>query len=88
MFRRLPSSFSELTANEIGIVFLGLLHEMGRGVPQNSHEAVRLYRIAAEKGDPFAATQLRRHGIQAAITAPTPPARVKLPPAPTPGGAP
>jgi len=37
---------------------LGVLHEFGRGVPQDHAEAARLYRLAAEQGYAKAQTNL------------------------------
>lgn len=42
---------------------LARLYETGRGVPQDQQEAVRLFRLAAEKGDFEAPKDLERLGV-------------------------
>jgi uncharacterized protein len=43
---------------------LGILHDQGRGVPQNRAEAARWYKLAAEQGDMIAAYNLGMLHIQ------------------------
>ncbi len=43
-----------------GQIKLGSLYENGRGVPQDSMEAMRLYRVAAERGSLAARENLER----------------------------
>ena len=41
-----------------GQLFLGLMYDEGKGVPQDYKTAVKWYRLAAEQGDPLAQSRL------------------------------
>jgi TPR repeat protein len=53
----------ELDGHAFAQAQLGFFYEQGRGgLPKNDHEAVRLYKLAAEQGDAWALAALKRRG--------------------------